>query len=99
MLFEYPHNCRRVARYDDLMPVLPRSITFSLHGTREIESLEKFFMMIVFSQEKSLEELKSFLARFGTLRVVDSGEGTPDALFGKLNAVVVAMLREVNAIP
>ncbi|CAN0076746.1 unnamed protein product [Scytosiphon promiscuus] len=45
-------------------------------------------------QEQTSEHLKAFLNKFGTLRVVDSGESTPDALFGKLNAVVVAMVRE-----
>lgn len=47
-------------------------------------------------QEQASEELKAFLGKFGTLRIVDSGESTPDALFGKLNAVVVEMVREVR---
>ncbi len=45
-------------------------------------------------QERASERLKAFLQKFGTLRIVDSGESTPDALFGKLNAVVVAMIQE-----
>lgn len=47
-------------------------------------------------QEQNADELKVFFQRFGTLRIVDSGESTPDALFGKLNAVVVAMIQEVS---
>lgn len=54
-----------------------------------------YLLVVVSPQEKSWEELKAFLGKFGTLRTVESGEGTPDALFGKLNAVVVAMLEEV----
>ncbi|CAM9397884.1 unnamed protein product, partial [Ectocarpus sp. 12 AP-2014] len=50
----------------------------------------------VATQEQTSEELKAFLEKFGTLRVVDSGESTPDALFGKLNAVVVAMVQEAG---
>ncbi|CAN0085787.1 unnamed protein product, partial [Ectocarpus sp. 12 AP-2014] len=50
----------------------------------------------VATQEQTSEELKAFLEKFGTLRVVDSGESTPDALFGKLNAVVVAMVHEAG---
>lgn len=45
-------------------------------------------------QERASERLKAFLQKFGTLRIVDSGESTPDALFGKLNAVVMAMIQE-----
>lgn len=48
-------------------------------------------------QEQTSEDLKVFFQKFGTLRIVDSGESTPDALFGKLNAVVVAMLQEVSS--
>lgn len=48
-------------------------------------------------QEQTSEGLKAFLEKFGTLRIVDSGESTPDALFGKLNAVVVTMVQEVSA--
>lgn len=48
-------------------------------------------------QEQSSAELKAFLDRFGTLRTVESGLGTPDALFGKLNSVVLAMIQEVSA--
>lgn len=48
------------------------------------------------SQEQTSAELKVFFQKFGTLRIVDSGESTPDALFGKLNAVVVAMVQEVS---
>lgn len=47
-------------------------------------------------QEQSSEELKAFLDKFGTLRTVESGESTPDALFGKMNSVVLAMIQEVN---
>ncbi|CAB1113052.1 unnamed protein product [Ectocarpus sp. CCAP 1310/34] len=50
----------------------------------------------VATQEQTSEELKAFLEKFGTLRIVDSGESTPDALFGKLNAVVVAMVQEAG---
>lgn len=49
-------------------------------------------------QEQTSEKLKVFLEKFGTLRMVDSGESTPDALFGKLNAVVVAMVQKVSDI-
>lgn len=49
-------------------------------------------------QEQASEELKVFLEKFGTLRIVDSGESTPDALFGKLNAVVVAMVQQVSVV-
>lgn len=48
----------------------------------------------ILDQERTSERLKGFLRKFGTLRIVDSGESTPDALFGKLNAVVVAMIQE-----
>lgn len=57
--------------------------------------------MVVFPltrQEQTSEGLKVFLEKFGTLRIVDSGESTPDALFGKLNAVVVAMVQKVSDI-
>lgn len=54
------------------------------------------YHMLHLEQERSSDELKAFLDKFGTLRIVDSGEGTPDALFGKLNAVVVAMIQEVS---
>lgn len=47
-------------------------------------------------QEESSEKLKMFLSKFGTLRTVDGGECTPDALFGKINSVVVAMIQEVS---
>lgn len=47
-------------------------------------------------QEQTSEDLKVFFQKFGTLRIVDSGESTPDALFGKLNAVVVTMVQEVS---
>lgn len=47
-------------------------------------------------QEQSCEELKAFLDKFGTLRTVESGEGTPDALFGKINSVVLAMIQQVR---
>ncbi|CAM9201758.1 unnamed protein product [Ectocarpus fasciculatus] len=50
----------------------------------------------VATQEQTSEGLKAFLEKFGTLRIVDSGESTPDALFGKLNAVVVAMVQEAG---
>ncbi|CAM9180110.1 unnamed protein product, partial [Hapterophycus canaliculatus] len=50
----------------------------------------------VATQEQTSEGLKSFLDKLGILRIVDSGESTPDALFGKLNAVVVDMVREVR---
>ncbi|CAM9137868.1 unnamed protein product [Ectocarpus sp. 4 AP-2014] len=50
----------------------------------------------VATQEQTSEELKTFLEKFGTLRMVDSGDSTPDALFGKLNAVVVAMVQEAG---
>lgn len=52
--------------------------------------------MAPLEQEQSSDELKAFLNKFGTLRIVQSGEGTPDALFGKLNAVVVTMIQEVS---
>eukprot|EP00903_Cladosiphon_okamuranus_P015252 g14094.t3 len=51
----------------------------------------------VATQEQTSEELKIFLQKFGTLRIVDGGESTPDALFGKLNAVVMAILQEARA--
>ncbi|CAM9093241.1 unnamed protein product, partial [Laminaria digitata] len=50
----------------------------------------------VAAQEQSCEELKAFLDKFGTLRTVESGEGTPDALFGKINSVVLAMIQQVR---
>lgn len=52
--------------------------------------------MVPLEQEQSSDELKAFLNKFGTLRIVESGEGTPDALFGKLNAVVVTVIQEVS---
>ncbi|CAM9309255.1 unnamed protein product, partial [Sphacelaria rigidula] len=51
----------------------------------------------VAAQEEASEALKNFLGKFGTLRMVDGGDCTPDALFGKLNSVVVAMIQETPA--
>lgn len=51
--------------------------------------------MLLSGQEEASEALKNFLGKFGTLRMVDGGDCTPDALFGKLNSVVVAMIQEV----
>lgn len=50
-------------------------------------------------QEESAKRLKAYVQRFGTLRIIDGGESTPDALFGKLNAVIVEMIHSVSVHP
>lgn len=60
------------------------------------EDRSLLYRLFVTPQEQTSEELKVFFQKFGTLRIVDSGDSTPDALFGKLNALVVAMVQDVS---
>ena len=55
-------------------------------------------MYVMFRQDESSQGLKAFGAKLWTLRTVDSGEGTTDALFGKVNAVVMDMIQQVHYI-